>query len=246
MVGSLFLTSVATASEVVSTNIVGYTTVKGKADGFTVVTPTFINVQSVIPAISLDKVGGSLTPWVDNISFLFPDGVYSDPITWYDLDPSFSIPPGPPGWYDGMNKYIGSTNLPAGTALIIFTAEDSDIITFGQVDTNPTFVEFGDGDSFYLFGNSSPVEIYLENLDFDNLTPWVDNVSIMNSDGVLSAPITWYDLDPSFSIPPGPPGWYDDDNIYVGNTQKLKPGEGLVLFTAESGVTVTIPAPIIN
>ena len=254
MVGSLFfLTSVATASEVVSTNIVGYNTVKGSARGYTVITPTFINVLSGIPQISLDKVGGSLEPGVDSLFFMYPDGSLSKAITWYDYDPSWKTDI--EGWYLPINpdlwdyEYVGSTNLPAGTAFLVYTYGNSDIITFGEVDQTPTFVEFKNNRAYQLIGNSSPVEIELQNLIFTGLEPGVDSVFIKYSDGSLSKAFTWYDYDPSWKT--DIEGWYlainPDlwDYEYVGNT-KIQPGEGLVLFTLQKDVTVTIPAPVIN
>ena len=73
MVGSLFITSVATANEVVSTNIVGYQEHKGTAK-FDMVGCVFVPVTNSTSAILFSKLVSGDFKAKDEVHFLLPSG----------------------------------------------------------------------------------------------------------------------------------------------------------------------------
>ena len=240
----LLLAAGITSAEVVSTNIVGYVKTEGPTGGgYTILSPNFVSVLSENQTFSLDRITGVFSEWVDNITFLFPDGSYSEPFTWYEED-YFGSLGAQPGWYDPLYNYVGKTNLLAGTAVLITTDWDAEILVSGQVETDEIVVSYNEP-GYYILGNCTPVPIALEKIRFTGLEEWVDNITLLSPDGTYSEPLTWYEED-YFGSLGAQAGWYDSLYNYVGETKILQPGEGVCLTTEASGISITFPAPVIN
>ena len=227
---------------VVSTNIVGYNKTKiPTSNSYTILSPNFVSVLSDDQTFTLDRVTGNFSAWVDTIAFLSPNGRFSAPFVWYDAgDQGLNSKA---GWYNGDDYYIGDTNLFAGTSVLITAMESVDIMVSGQVETEDIVISL-DKSGYYFIGNNTAVPLALEKITFTGLEGWVDTLALLYSNGKYSAPFVWYDAG-DISVT-SKAGWYDSLDNYVGASEILQPGQGVLLTTWAEGATITIPAPVIN
>ena len=132
MVGSLFITMAATASEVVSTNIVGYVMFEGiSGGGWTFVAPPFISVTNDVQTYKLSSViKGNFT---SNDTLQFYDKDLKTELVLYWGGSGVNL-----GWHTGFpfgpSTYRGKTEVPAGTGFLVKCANPNVIVTFPGIN----------------------------------------------------------------------------------------------------------------
>jgi len=250
MVGSLFITMAATASEVVSTNIVGYVLDGGSKVGFRQIAPPFISVLDDNQMFTLDRITGNFNQ-SDTLQFIDTSNNTYSPSTVNWITPALANAMSNqrrPGWHSGR-EYVGDLEYPAGTGILLLTSMTGnpvDVYISGQVDTMPT-TNYVIAAGFYTIGNSSPVTNLLENITFTGLRQ-SDTLQFVDFNNNTYSPFTvnWVTeaMAPAMSNQ-RKAGWHMGRD-YVGDIRYLVPGQGFTLSTQSSLVEIIIPAPFIN
>ena len=196
MVGSLFfLTSVATASEVVSVNTVGYTPApKLKANGYVQVGINFeaVNAESGVD-IRINDLFAEQFPGQFNANLLAADAdqIIIDSATYY-----YTYSPAAPGnTYWRRLGTAGATEdcLPVGAAVWFFrqSYEIEDFVLVGQATTIPDFNLEVKADGYTMISNTYPIDMPLnsENVFWINATP---NLLAADADQIITESATYY------------------------------------------------------
>ena len=161
MVGSLFLTSVATASEageVVSTNIVGYDKFESASTGgFTSFTSPFVSVLSTNQMFTLRQLTGNFRT-NQSIQFFDSNGnVYFRALYMFG------------DWEDTNEEIVNDVPIPAGTGMFLSTGVNPfDGFIAGQVEQEDITIELAQN-GFTFIGNASPVPLKLSEFTFTGL-----------------------------------------------------------------------------
>jgi len=219
MVGSIFITSVATA-QVVSTNIVGYTTIEGEAAGKMLLTSPFVSVQSTEQTFSLSQLTGNLRNF-DTIELINSGGVVSFKAYYWVSDDE---------WYDWYTDDPVETNLLAGVAFLLETASKFDGFFAGQVEEEDISVPLNSGKT--LVGNGSAVPLELSKFIFSGLANF-NTVEFINASGVVVSKAYYWVSDNE---------WYDWDTDDPAGDWELFPGEGMLVECG--GGFVIIPSAL--
>jgi hypothetical protein len=226
------LAATALMAEVVSKNIVGYTTTSTPgALQYQMYTPMFVTVGGEADSILL----GSLVPNAafeangDYISFLSAAG------SWI-RDAAYATGL---GWYDPSDEEISydDVEIPAGTGFMISTADaGGELLCAGEVAVGDLEVAMPGALNYVMVGNPTPVEITLgdvvPNATFESNG---DYISFMSAAGA------WI-MDAAYATGLG---WYDpsDEEISYDDVV-LQPGVTFVVSTADAGGTLTFPSPL--
>jgi len=235
MVGSIFITGMATAGEVVSTNIVGYTQYGDSMSGrYTVLAPPFISVLNTDRELMLESITGNFDFF--NAIQIF-DGNAKVEFEAYWL-PDWAAGADGEGWYDGddWDLYLGKTPLSLGNAYYIVTDGGVKITVAGQVDTDE--VEIKIKDRYACIGNSTHASLNLDEFEVEGLD-FFNAIQIFDGNAKVEFEAYWL---PDWAGAYGE-GWYDGDDwdLYLGD-KPIAPGQGFFLVTDGQPVTVKIPA----
>ena len=207
------------ASAIESANIVGYKKVEGPVGGgFTIITSPFVSVLSPNQTFTLSQLTGNFRN-NQTIQFLDSSGrVESMALYWAGE------------WYDFFDDeiYVGDDPIDAGKGMFVATGTYTfDGFIAGQVEEDDITFPLNNG--LTLVGNASPVTLKLEEIEFSGLRN-NNTLQFLDERGrVVSMALYWAGE------------WYDfyDDEIYVGDTWEVLPGEGF--FVQCPGGSITIP-----
>ncbi len=231
----------ASATELASSNVVGYTKLDLSA-GYTIVGNQFKNIGSTEQVLDISQVVASGLTGGDQARFWDPTTSTYETIVYYGeendggvySDDSYEECLGP-GWGDG-DQILAKYTIPSGESFWISGAGASTITFSGEVPTATT-KDFVAG--YTLVCNPMPKEINLADVKATGLTGgdqarfWDPITSTYetivyygeeNDGGVYS--------DDSYEECLGP-GWGDGDQIII--SKEIKIGEGFWISAASSG-----------
>ena len=131
--------------------------------------------------------------------------------------------------------------IPYGSGILLDTANADVAVTFaGQVASDDSEITSVAG--FNFTGNNTPVSINVQDVTVggENVTDGSDNIQILDEGGATTATYVYmtaassgFDAD----------GWVDMDNwAFVDVT--LTPGQGILVDTANAGVSIVIPSAL--
>ena len=196
-----------------SANVVGYQTKEVGVTGFTLITPTFKNVDNSV--LTLANLNGTFE-FFDSIQTL--DGIGET------LDEYFYLGD---GWYDGEQNPCNNVPIAEGTS-ILFNSQGTSSITFsGTVNPDATSVTCATS-GFTAVGNSAPTDIKLSEIIFEGID-FFDSIQLLDDIGETKEEYFYLG-----------DGWYDSEQNPCDIT--IKAGEGF-LFNAASGSQVTVKIP---
>lgn len=219
--------------------VVGYQQ-KETVTGFNFITPTFDSV-SASGSIDLQDIkisGENVTDSVDNLQLLDEGGATT--ATYYYMTAGTSGLEAD-GWVDFDNWELVSGSVPYGASVLLDSANADVTITFaGSVSTADTLVESVSG--FNFTGNNTPIAIDIQDLTISgaNVTDSVDNLQILDEGGATVA--TYYYMTAATSGLEAD-GWVDFDNWALADVT-LEPGQGVLIDTANDGVSIVIPSAL--
>lgn len=242
-----------------STNIVGYQTKglktsTGTEGVFTFVAPTFLSVagSDQLTLGDFKLTVGDLTP---RVGLLTEGGAIDGWYYYVDSNPANLAAAGKedPGWY--VREDNGDVGDPANDTLVVFGrgfvidngTTDCKIIFTGAVCRQDVAVKSDlGGGAFYFTGNVRPADCvlrdhaYLEYTDANAAGQWImklgDNGEVVQK---------YYYVNPAAStFEQVDVGWYTDSTFTPGskvsNTEKLDPGEGVVLIAGKANTKFVV------
>jgi len=261
MVGSLFITSMATAGEVVSTNIVGYINIPLVRRGFTFTGPTFVPVLTDGSAAKLGDVVSAndiFSPFEDSIQIFNAAGGLVAKATYISqavLD-EFEIEDVAAGWWDlddvdFEHGDLNDTPLKYGWSVTAYTQySGATLIYAGEVVQGINEIPLGRRE-FTFTCNTSPVDLTLGDIIAnDNFSPFEDSIQIFDSNGDLIAKATYISqaLLDEFEIEEVAPGWWslDDVDFEHGdlNHIAMPAGRALTAYTQYANASLIVPSPM--
>ena len=196
-----------------SANIVGYQEKAVGASGFTLITPTFKNVDGT--TLTLANLSGSFE-FFDSIQTL--DGIGET------LDEYFYLGD---GWYDGEQNPCNDVPLTEGGS-ILFNSQGTTAVTFsGTVNPEPVSITCATT-GFTAIGNASPKDLKLSEIVFEGID-FFDSIQVLDEIGETKEEYFYLG-----------DGWYDSEQNPCDIP--IKAGEG-ILFNAASGSQVTVKIP---
>ena len=227
---------VAFGDAIESANVVGYNTKTSNA-GFTFYVPQFkdvgsnsgVNIQNI-------KLGDGATSWADNIQIMDSDAVAQDAYYYATTDESGLAED---GWINANGDALADIVLTPGQSAIIATAAEITIQNSGEVATANTVVSSVAG--FTSLGNNSPVAISIQDVKLgEGATSWNDNIQFLDTDAVAQDAYYYATADESGLAEDG---WINADGDALADVT-IQPGEGFIVATANSGVSITLPAAL--
>ena len=212
-----------------SVNTVGYN--QSSLSGFKMLTPAFKNTTSAAYPIDNFVVNGSVDTKT-SIQVLDGDGQVIGTYYWYnDGGPGY-----PAGWFDFDGLVAAGISLNPGEAVFFYTDETGVTITSaGEVSGEITHAVSG----FAMLGNGSPVTIDVDKMTVSGSVDTKTSIQVLDADGQVTGTYYWYnDGGPGY-----PAGWFDFDGLIPAGIN-LDAGDGVLFYTDETGVTMTIPGAL--
>jgi len=212
------------ASAIESANIVGYKKVEGPVGGgFTIITSPFVSVLSPNQTFTLSQLTGNFRnnqtiQFLNSLGNVAERAIYFVGEGWFD--------------FDDDEVYVGDVPRDAGVGMFVSTGSYTfDGIIAGQVEEDD--IEFPLNNGLTLVGNASPVPLMLEKFEFSGLRN-NNTIQFLNANGNVIDRVIYYVGE----------GWFDfyDDEIYVGDTWEILPGEAF--FVQCGGGSVKIPTAL--
>jgi len=226
----------AGTSAVVSVNEVGYQQLDLVA-GFNLVAPQFVEIGSDsigIQSLHLDLADEDVTG-AENLQLLASDGsqeavYFWFPADWFGGEKS--------GWFDGEIGLLADVDISRGVSCFVESGLDAKLTVSGEVRFDP--LEIVSVEGFNFVGNATTVPIRLLDVSIDlsdDDVTGVENVQLLNADGVAEESYFWY---PADWFGGESSGWFD------GNTGDLTdvvlaPGQGILFETGFDGIVVSLP-----
>lgn len=255
MIAALFAASTlaASAADVYSSNIVGYTKVDMPANSMTIVGMQFQNVggssfdiNEVLAGEDLDQYGADWVRFWDPVlrsyTTAFYFGAAADGGVYTDNTYGTLIGP---GWGD-LEQVVVPYDVAPGEGFWMQTAAAAKLVTAGEVVTNGTVAT--PANSMTLIVNPYPVEVSLQDLVGTNLDEYgADWVRFWNPTTRTYTTAFFFGAaadggvytDNSYGTLIGP-GWGDLEQVVVNYT--IGVGEGFWVQTS-SAASISFPAP---
>ena len=200
-----------------SANVVGYQT-KDTVAGFNFVAPTFKSVGGESVAIQDIKLEGEVTEYSDSIQILDKGGATEATYLW-TAD----------GWIDGTFA-LTDVSLTPGQSILLDTANKVSVSMSGEVRKTSYTTESVSG--FNFVGNTTPVEIDIQKIKLSGAyTEYSDSIQILDEGGATVETYLWT-----------ADGWID--GTFSLATKSIEAGLGLLIDTANEGVTITVPSAL--
>ena len=234
-----YLAAVGFADGIQSANVVGYTT-KQTVSGFNFLAPTFEPVDGT-GFINLQDIkisGDNVTDSADNIQILDEGGATTATYIYMTAETSALEAD---GWVDGDNWCLTDVTIPYGAGILLDTANEEVAVTFaGQVSTADSTITSVSG--FNFTGNNTPVAVNIQDIlvTGENVTDSADNIQILDEGGATIATYIYMTKETSGLEADG---WVDGDNWCLADVT-IEPGQGILVDTANEGVTINIPAAL--
>lgn len=227
---------VAFGDAIESANVVGYNTKTSNA-GFTFYVPQFkdvgsnsgVNIQNI-------KLGDGATSWADNLQIMDDDSVAQTMYVYATADESGFDED---GWVNEEVTDLADVVLTPGQSVLIATSAEISILNSGEVATANTVVSSVAG--FNSLGNNSPSPINIQDVKLGaGATSWNDNIQFLDTDSVAQTMYVYATADESGF---DEDGWVNEDVTDLADVT-IQPGEGFLVATANSGVSITLPAAL--
>lgn len=214
-------------ADIESANTVGY--VETPIQGFKMLTPAFKNITAETYPIDNFVVKGA-TDALTTIQVLDADGQVTGTYYWYNEFDGL-----PAGWFDGAGITPAGVELKPGEAVFFYTDETGvSVLSAGQVPGAITHDVAG----FAMLGNGSPVTIDVDSMAVSGATDALTTIQVLDADGQVTGTYYWYNEFDGL-----PAGWFDGAGITPAGIQ-LNPGESVLFYTDETGVSTSVPAAI--
>ena len=199
--------------------VVGYQT-KDTVVGFNFIAPTFESVGSSGVNIQDIKLDGDVNEYGDNIQVLDDGGATMETYLW-TAD----------GWIDINTFEAAEKTLAAGESVLIESANSVKVTMAGEVGASDYTTTSVAG--FNFVGNTTPVDIDIQAITLaGDVNEYGDNIQILDEGGATIETYLWT-----------ADGWIDI-NTFETATKTITAGQGLLVETANSGVTITIPSAL--
>ena len=224
-------------AQVQSANIVGFDTMTSVA-GFNWIGPEFrtvgyntVNIHDIELSGDAVDAGGA-----DSIQFLNASG---NTVESYDWAPAADTGEAKDGWFDWDEYAPPVKAINGGDGVMIYTKAAGVIIkNLGEVNTNGYTRTSVAG--FNWIGNAFPVGMNINSISLsgENVDPaGGDTIQFLNASGNT---VESYDWAPAGDTGEAKDGWFDWDE-YAPPVKTLAKGEGVMIYTKASGVTITVP-----
>ena len=214
-------------AQVQSANTVGFMDIKDEnaAEGFNVVCPTFTTVgYNTVTLSDISLEGENVQLRTDNLQIFDGTGNAEYAYQWRAN-----------GWYDNDEKeYVNDEVIDRAQGVIIDSANGNITIrSVGEVKTTAVAVE-NCVEGFNVVGNPFPVALTLADISLtgDSVQLRTDNLQIFDANGNAEYAYHWRAS-----------GWYDNDEKEYVNENAFPAGLGVIIDSANGGITVEITAP---
>ena len=169
-------------------------------------------------AIQDIKLEGEVTEYSDSIQILDKGGATEATYLW-TAD----------GWIDGTFA-LTDVSLTPGQSILLDTANKVSVSMSGEVRKTSYTTESVSG--FNFVGNTTPVEIDIQKIKLAGAyTEYSDSIQILDEGGATVETYLWT-----------ADGWID--GTFSLATKSIEAGLGLLIDTANEGVTITVPSAL--
>ena len=220
-------------ADIESANTVGY--VETPVQGFKMITPSFKNISSETYPIDNFIVKGA-TDGKATIQILDDKGQVVGSYYWYNEFEGL-----PAGWFDVTGLESAAVELKPGEAVFFYTDEEGvSLLSAGEVPGEIVH----DVEGFAMLGNGSPVKINVDSMSIGNATDGKTTIQVLDEKGLVSGSYYWYnEFQDGAEVYPA--GWFDVTGLESAGLE-LNPGDSVLFYTDESGVTVSVPSAIVE
>ena len=199
--------------------VVGYQSVNTVA-GFNFIAPTFESVTETGVSIQDIKLGDGASEYSDSVQVLDDGGATTETYFW-TAD----------GWVDGNTFEVTDKKITAGASVLVDTANPLKVTMSGKVgeaEYKTTSVA-----GFNFVGNTKPVDIDIQKIKLiGDASEYSDSIQILDDGGATIETYFWT-----------ADGWVDGNTFELA-TKNIPAGQGLLIDTANAGVSITVPAAL--
>ena len=235
MFGLAAAIAMVAAADIESSNIVGYQMTDSVA-GFNFYSPMFKPVGADAVKIQAIKLVEGATAWADNIQVLDEGGATIAQYYYATADESGLDDD---GWMTPEGDALADVTLAAGQSVIVETSDVAVIQNAGEVARVASDITGVAG--FNFVGNSSPANISIQQVKLgEGATSWADNIQILDEGGATVAQYYYAAAEESGL---DSDGWMTPEGDALAEIT-LKPGQGIIVETAEAGVKITLPSAL--
>lgn len=190
----------------------------------------------------LKLIGDSITGGgATFICLLDENGLYSGEYAWWTPDDGTGEDEG--CWFDGDNWEKLDVTISNGQGFYLYTVDSGlSIQSSGQVKLESYSKPLNAG--YNLVGNCSPVDLDVQKIKLtgDSITGGGANfICLLDSTGLYAGEYAWWTPDDGTGENEG--CWFDGDN-WEKISATIGAGEGLYLYTVDSGLTLTLPSAL--
>ena len=219
--------------------MVGYQS-NGVGSGYTMITPSFVNVGSAATEMDIDKmlaIEGATADKQCNIQVMNAQGKWLGMYYWM-LEAEEDGVVYPAGWCDANYEPSG-VMLNPGEAVYFSTSKTGlSVRSSGQVDALTLPLNAG----YTMIGNGTPVELDADKMVINGATADKQcNIQVMNAQGKWLGMYYWM-LEAEEDGVVYPAGWCDAN--YEPSGVVLDPGEAVYFSTSKTGLSMTIASPL--
>ena len=220
-----------------SANVVGYQN-NALTTGYSMITPSFVNVDSTdyaIDSLLLDGVEDRNA----TVQVVNSDGSWGTQGFWFNefIDGADVYPA---GWFLADGETPANITLKPGESVFFYTtAKNGKAQSSGQV-ANDVTVNLKTG--YSMLGNSTPLNMPIDNLLLEGVDDRNATVQVVNADGSWGTQGFWFNefVDGADVYPAG---WFLADGETPANIT-LNPGESVFFYTTAKNGKATIPSAL--
>ena len=195
-----------------------------------------MNIQDL--KIIGDSVSGS---GANFICLLDENGLYTGSYEWWMPEDGTGEDAG--CWFDGDNWEKIDVSLSDGQGFYIYTVDSGlTIQSAGAVKLTSYAKPLGVG--YNIVGNCSPVDLDIQKIKIEGSSitgSGANFICRLDADGVYAGSYEWWLPEDGTGEDAG--CWFDGDN-WETIEATIKAGEGLYLYTVDSGLTLTLPCAL--
>lgn len=228
--------SFATATDVTSPNIVGYTTDGVTANKYIQIAPAFVGVGNAAALGVNQLLKGNFQPGDQLMIWDVGAQALGTFLTWGEAyDPETDLTLGINAWTD-ENSYYSSLTLTPGTGLWLNTSGGAAVQfnQVGQVDVAPKSLTI-QGDGFYsIIANPYPVTVLVNSKTWTGFQPGDQLMFWDIATQALGTFLTWGEAyDPETDLTLGINAWTDENSYY--SVLPLEIGRGFWVCKTSAG-----------
>ena len=214
-------------ADIESANTVGY--VETPVQGFKMITPSFKNITGEDYPLDNFIVKGA-DDAMASVQVLDANGQVVGDYYWFNAFDEY-----PAGWFDMSGAESAGISLKPGEAVLFYTKQEGvSVLSAGEV---PGAITHGIA-GFSMFGNGSPVEIDVDTMTVQGADDAMTSIQVLDGNGQVVGDYYWFNAFEEY-----PAGWFDMSGAESAGIS-LAPGEAVLFYTKQSGVSATVPAAI--